>query len=837
MAPSLVVDLAAPGAAVAELVGGKGAGLARLHRLGLPVPRSVAVTTESFRIYCEHNRIDRAGARSEVARAIRTGDWPPDLREAVARALEEIPGGVVAVRSSATCEDGERFSMAGQFATFLSVDRVDVPSRIAASWASLFEGPARAYLDRMRTGAESMAVVLQEQVHPTWSGVAFSLDPVSRSFDGIAMEWVEGSGVELVQGRVTPRRLSLSRHARAVDGDVPAALAPHLLALRHHLERLERDAGRPVDVEWCATPERLTLLQVRPVTSAFGPGDVLWSNVNLAENFPAPLAPLAWSVLHRFYGEYVRSLLRGLGMGRRMLAEVVPDAALATGIHRGRVHYDLTGWYTAIDHLPWSEALGGFLDGYIGQDVPIRPPPVARPGEQGRRRVVGKARFVAFSLATVLLARRRLRALERRLRAERREWRTTLREATDPRDAERIVDRAMSLVGESWGGPCGADLGVGVVTGVLGALVERWCRRSRADVMPTLLQGVAVRSDEPTRLLWRLSRASRRRDGGIAPDHESWRAGLDADEARILEEFLERYGARCYADCSLSSPTFEERPDLVFELVRSFAALPDAMAPHVRAGAAAERERLVGELTRDLGPVRSALFRAVHGWSLRTIQRREEGRLLQSFLFGEIRVACLRIGALLVAGGGVRAPEDVFDLTWEEVRDLARGAYPYPECLPALRAARRNARIRAASSPPPSLFLLRAGDSIDRPDGPAAAGRVAAPAGRALAGVAVSRGRVRGKARVVRDPLHETLAPGEILVAESTDPGWTPLVFLAGGLVLERGGMLSHGAIVAREVGIPGLVQVEGACARIASGDELLVDANAGTVVVEPPHG
>jgi pyruvate,water dikinase len=190
-----------------------------------------------------------------------------------------------------------------------------------------------------------------------------------------------------------------------------------------------------------------------------------------------------------------------------------------------------------------------------------------------------------------------------------------------------------------------------------------------------------------------------------------------------------------------------------------------------------------------------------------------------------------------VAAGAIPERDDVFEFTGEEVRSLAQGTCPYPEGLAAVRAERRRLRAEAATVPPPSLFVLRAGEVLAGADGPRAPARPPGASPHRLVGLPVSRGLVRGRARVVRDPLHETLAPGEILVAESTDPGWTPLVFLAGGLVLERGGMLSHGAIVAREVGIPGLVQVEGACARIASGDELLLDANAGTVLVEPSHG
>jgi pyruvate,water dikinase len=845
MSRPLVLDLACEPAASSGLVGGKGAGLARLATLGLPIPRSFAITTAAFDAFCEANGI-APDAGPAAARALAAGAWPHRILEAVKEALDGIPGEEVAVRSSATCEDGERFSMAGQFASFLRVPRAEVLDRIVRCWGSLLDGPARSYLERMPrrdVRAGRMAVILQEQVRPEWSGVAFSLDPFTRSFDALAVEWTEGLGDDLVQGRVVPHRLALPRHADALPEDLPAALRGHLLDLREHVARMERAFGLPVDVEWCATPDRLFLLQSRPVTTVGAPGDVLWSNVNLSENFPEPLAPLAWSILHRFYAEYIRAVLRLFGWDRKEFEAVPHLLGAITGIHRGRIHYDLTTWYRLLSYFPWSATFTSFLDGYIGQGVPIRPPPDTRAPALRRRNhgPLGVTRFLASLLRALGATSRRLRKLEHRLARERLAWRDALRAATDPREADEVLESMLHVVAEEWSGPCGADLAVMILPGLLGGLVERWTGRRRAEVLPTLLQGVAVKSDEPARILWQLSRSIRGGPGdgphAAVPDFQAWRAGLDPGDARLFEAFLDRFGARSYSDCSLLSPTFVERPDLAFALVQRFAGVSDPCAPETRARAEAGRARLLEELCGGLDPIRRRLLLQVHGWSLRAIQLREEGRLQQSLLFGELRAACLRLGELLQPSGALRSPEDVFDLTWEEARALANGAYPYPECLPGLLAERRRCREGCGAAAPPALFVLRAGETLGRGDEPPPAAAHAPQAGRLLQGVAVSRGKARGRARVLRDPMRETIGRGEILVAPSADPGWTPLIFLAGGLVLERGGLLSHGAIVAREAGIPGLVQVQDACRDIPDGAALVVDGDAGTVLVEAGDG
>ena len=826
-----VLDLMQAPSAPSELVGGKAASLARLMGLGLPVPPAVAVTTAAFEQFCAYNNLSRSGPRG--AEALRSGRWPPALREQILRALERVPGSTVAVRSSATCEDGERFSLAGQFESYLSVPRAEVLDRIVDCWASLQGRRARSYMQRMPPGGARMGVVLQEQVVPRWSGVAFSFDPVTRSLDELTVEWTEGTGDALVRGTIVPERLRIARDARETSEALPAGLGEHMLALRDAVLRIEAAYGLLMDVEWCATEDRLHVLQARPVTTANLRTDHLWSSINLCENFPAPLTPLAWSFLRSFYAQYLRALLRLFGWRGPDIEAVSPLVEGAMGIHAGRIHYDLTLWYQLVSYLPWSEQLARALDGYLGQEVPVRPPPPsAAPSLRRRNRTLtGRCRFLLRLARLVLGTGRWLRRLDRRLPSERQAWRHAVSAASGPREAALAAEAPLRLVVDDWDGPAGADVAVGLLTGLLGHLIRSWCRRDPAALLPDLLQGLVVRSDEPSRVLWDLSR--RVSAGPDAPkDYTSWLASLDPASRRAFEQLLDRYGARCYSDCNLAEPTFAERPDLAFELVRRYAGLGSAFPEAQRMEALGREQILVQELSHSLGTMRSLAFRLVLRLSRRAIQQREEGRLVQSVLFGEARAAFLKLAVLLEGAGALRRPEDLFELTWEEARDLSRGAFPYPECLPQLMEARRARRVAAADIVLPRLFLL--------PPGARCPARAATPqpehprAGeRRLQGLAVSQGQVRGRARVLRDPSHEGLENGEILVAGSTDPGWTPLILMSSGLVLERGGLLSHGAIVAREFGIPGLVQVKDACAEIASGDTLLLDADNGTVVVE----
>jgi phosphohistidine swiveling domain-containing protein len=238
------------------------------------------------------------------------------------------------------------------------------------------------------------------------------------------------------------------------------------------------------------------------------------------------------------------------------------------------------------------------------------------------------------------------------------------------------------------------------------------------------------------------------------------------------------------------------------------------------------------DVLRALPLGRRLVLRLAVSRARQAITLREQGRIVQSLLFGEVRKLALALGEKLMELGHLAAAEDVFYIHTGELRDLVTGKFLLPETLPGLVALRREALARCEEREPPECFVL--------PEGAYARDRArdgATVEGDTLRGVGASRGRARGTARVILDPVRDKLEPGEILVARATDPGWTALFAIAGALVLERGGILSHGAIVAREFGVPAVVGVEGATARLRGGEQVSVDGETGVVVILEPAG
>jgi pyruvate,water dikinase len=823
---ALVLPLTTGRPVARELVGGKGASLARIAAAGLRVPGAFAVTTSAFRQFCVANRLSAPNG-SDIER----GQLPADLATSLAEHLALSSGDRFAVRSSASVEDGVQFSMAGQLDTFLNVPRADVADAVKRCWASLFAERAQSYLTRMTTADRDMAVVVQEQIDAKWSGVAFSLDPLTHSCDDLVVEWTHGLGDKLVSGEIDPERLTLSRLHPTFDSALPDGLAVHLTNLHGQLLTLEKALECPVDVEWCATNDDLWILQVRPITTVQSEDHLLWSNVNLTENFPNPLAPLAWSIIERFYEEYMLATLRLFGWKEAEFARVQHLLKSITGTHGGRIYYNLSSWYRLISYFPRGRDLQRCLNTYIGQGIPIgvsadQRAPELRTAQQS---VWGTVRLASYLMSAFVRTEARVERLETALGTRRKAWRKRLAEAVDPRVTLELVDEIMGCVAEEWQGPCGADLMVMIVPSLLGQLLDAWTNQNAStELLPQLLQGVSVKSDEPSRLLWQLSQ--RLKAAGRDITSVRGKEQLTAEDHALFQEFIERFGARCYNDCSLITPTFEEQPELAWNLVAQFENVPDRFSDAAKAPLMAARERTLAQTCSGLSAWKAALVRKLVALSLKAIQNREAGRMQQSILFAELRQALRRTGALLEQRATLETADDIFFCTLNEVDALSRNAFVDLVNLPEVILRRKQSHVALRDQFPPSMFMLRAGAALQPSVAPRAP--LAANGGSAiLRGVPVSRGKVSGVARVVRDPSSgETLERGQILVASSTDPGWTPLFMLASGLILERGGLLSHGAIVAREMDIPALVGVKDACARIPNGSSLLLDANNGLV-------
>lgn len=804
-----------------EEIGHKAKRLAQMMAEGFPVPEGFVVTDRAFRDFCAFNGIDPGAEPEEIVRGL----FPTALQEVIAECLDKNTAWpAFAVRSSSGAEDGLDFSMAGQFETLLDVSREEVLKAIKVCWSSRFGQPVKAYLSRKSICDAPMGVIVQRQIQAEYAGVIFTLDPIRRTTDHLVLEWVPGMGESLVSGKATPERLHLRRGSQNPTDTLPRRLAMHVESLKNHALDAERRFGRPIDMEWCCDREGLHVLQARPITGIGGNDTMAWTNANMAENFPHPLTPFAWSAVDAFYSAYMRCALKLFGWTDPELSQVEDILTTLNGVHCGRIYYNLGSWYEVMHLFPIGRWLRRSLDTYIGQKAIM---PFQSSGldkvQPPLKRMANLALFWPRLAAAVGNTTKRIEDFEQLFYRRRALWRdegedTAWRQFQELKDVFRFVE-------EHWAPAICADLKVMLTAGLLESLIRLWISEDADPVMASLMQGVDVKSTEPARLIWSMAQAIGKdeRLAGLLKlgNYQELERSLEEEPRALLDTFMEDFGGRCYHDCMIVYPTFEERHDLFWDLVRSYLEAEDMWTCE---GA----ERTIsdgGSHLRSLPRWKKAVFRRIHASAREATRLRERGRLFQSLLFGEIRRMALALGEHLQSQDHIPHPEDVFFLHLREIEELLTGKYLFPETIPDLVELRKKSHREMNGTEAPSCFLTERGEYVSPKGSPVPRNEAST-----LSGIGVSPGKATGKVKVVLDPMDHGLRKGDILVAKTTDPGWTPLFFLAGGLVIEKGGMLSHGAIVAREFGIPAVVNVEGATDILKDGENVEIDGAAGTV-------
>jgi phosphohistidine swiveling domain-containing protein len=867
-------------------VGGKARNLARLIALGAPVPAGAVLTRGAFDAFVDDNgltdrleRLTRGLDPSEPERLRRTAEairtlvmtatLPPTIRHELHAIAERVPvHRVVAVRSSAIGEDGARASFAGQFDSFLGVrSEAELRHALLACWASCWSGRALFYRAARRLPFGGMGVIVQQQVAARISGVLFTRAPdglTQAAPDDLVIEYCAGLGDALMSGRVDPHRLVVSRttltvqstaspNTESAGGEGAAFFAPEqVLELSRLSLRLETGLGAPQDIEWAIDENGVIwILQARPITTPIGgggdpnrPPDVLWSNANVSENFPRPISPLLYSVAEAGYYHYFRNLGLAFGVSRRRLRAMDRRLAGIIGVHGARMYYNLTNIHAVLRMAPFGERLAAAFNQFVGVDETAAQPPDASSWDEHRGRLTQAAELLRIAAQTTwqfLFLRRRVYAFERT--ADRFAARAGP-ECLEGRTLGALVDdlhEFLDIRCRRWTNASLADTGAMVCY----ALLRRALAGEDGSTLHNrLLCGLpGVPSSIPPLRLWALSRtirsdgSLRRLFAGEAADVLSAlrHDGRFASFRRDLDQFLDDWGFRSSAELMLAEPTLREDPRPAIELLKGYAAMEGEPPETAIARQAAHRRAETWRVLRGLAaraPLRAVCVAFLLPRTQRAVVYRERVRLKQALLYTRCRAIALAIGDELVRRSVMAHRDDVFMLTVQEVSDLAEGRSMFPYDVADLIAMRRRDHDRLAAMRPPDTVRLPEGCYLRQEvHGNAARFESTEPNdATTLVGTSACGGSITAPAAVlgdVREASH--LRRGDVLVTRQTDPGWAPVFCLISGLVIERGGMLSHGAIIAREFGLPCVVGIKDATRRIEHGALVTVDGDRGT--------
>jgi phosphohistidine swiveling domain-containing protein len=843
-------------------VGGKALPLVELQQRGLPVPPAYVIPAPVFRAYRDDDAISphweayleepSAQTAAKLRQAIINAPLAPELERELRKCVAYL-GGSVAVRSSALAEDSAERSFAGQHHTELAVGAERISAAVRRCWASLYAEAVIAYRREPIGPSAAMAVLVQALIEPAVSGVLFTTNPLNGSWREMVVEATWGLGETLVSGQVSPhwylvRRprkspSSLQRVIARVRLDVLQEDLPNIpvylvrdgeelletetplrLSGRRTLEReqlfklcrmglrVESMMGDPRDIEWCLDHDgHFHLLQARPITAkaSLPPRkDILWTRRFIGERWPEPATPMGWSILAPildwFIG-YPRTQRRYLGGG--------PSVRLVDG------HPYINA--TIFRHLLFK--------------TPGTPPPrflldMIPPDEEltWRNRFSSRPSFNVYgSIIRETVSERRWQRFV---------WSPLTNHKRWDRFRDKLIAEQSSLNRESRSASAALEqlqlheswirdyVKIHVISLLYANLFYQSLESTVTAILPeqahNILEALATpskqnRTVEANHQLWDLaqllSQAERKMlDEGKIPTEQS-------PFTERFSEFLDQYGHRASASWEIFSPRWRDQPEILAPLLLAQTG-EGPTARQLRQKEQTKHALKQMKAAVGWGPKRLA-FTTLLKLTQRYLLLRENQRFWFDHLLYATQKNLLQLGDILHRRGHLADPTDIAFLTIDEARGLTRGAL-IPEDAAEWVARRREAHREAFTRVPPVFLQGDEGVSLKL-----AKGR--------LEGLGISTGRARGTARLIhRLSDAGRLQPGDILVTRTVDPGWTPLFEHAAGVVLELGSILSHGAVVAREYGVPAVVNIDDVTSRITDGQEITVDGNRGLVWV-----
>ena len=806
-----------------SLLGGKAANLVRLRALGQPVPPFYVVSTE----------------------ALKGEDLGPELVDLLLRVhTEEFPDDdAVAVRSSMADEDGHRRSFAGIHDSVLSVrGRDGLLDAIRKVRASAHGPRALAY----RGGPGTPAVIVQRMIAARASGVLFTIDPVRRNPGTILINSIVGTGEALVSGGESGDSFEVRKGSLAVErrlaGERPSLSDEEARQAARVGLAIEAAFRGPQDIEFCFDAEGgFHVLQTRPVTGLAAPTETtIWDNANIIESYSGVTSTMTFSFIRRAYAIVYRGFLEVMGVAPKTVERNRAVTENMLGHIRGRVYYNLKNWYRLVRLFPGYRYNQAFMEAMMGVKEPLDLGDERPPAGFFLRSFVELPSLVRLLLGMAwkfIRIRAIVRRFEQNFRQHYATWSALDYRAKEPTELLRLYEEMEATLLRNWKAPIVNDFFVMIFYGVLRTLCRAWCGDRAESLQNDLLSGQGgIASAEPANRMLELAREARRdpalRERLRDAPSEVLAREIPADPrftafASTLARYLRDYGLRCQDELKLEEPTLRDRPDRVFDVLKIYLASAATDSPALGAQVHQPREicaRAEERALGSLGVVRRWIFRRVLQSARLGVRNRENLRLARTQVYGLLREILSAVAARLVRDGVLDRPEDLFDLTMDEMWDFVRGSGVDLRRIAAAR--RREFDAYRTSPPPPDRFEMTGAVVPECGPSPADSGATR------LRGTACCPGTREDAVVVVRTPGPGLELAGQILVAERTDPGWVVYYPCISGLLIERGSVLSHSCIVAREMGIPTIVRVPGLLDRLQTGNRVRMNGADGTVEI-----
>ena len=770
-----------------------------------------------------------------------------------------------AVRSSAIDEDGEHSSFAGQFETLLNVTSQNLSSAIKKVKNSAKSDRVKQY--RKNKGLsenQDIAVVVQQMIDAEISGVAFGADPITGDTGSKIISAVYGVGEGLVSGELN------SDNYKIINGDINKTIVKKehafvvnfngegiskinvseklisIAAMRDNqvkevagvLEILGTELKKPQDIEFAYNKDELFILQTRPITTLNKKENndqyIIWDNSNIIESYPGVTTPLTFSFIIKMYDAVYRQFSMLMGVRSKEVDSNKDVFSNMLGLIQGRVYYNLLSWYRALALLPGYSLNASFMEKMMG---------VKERFELKKQKSMSKGMawfrlgitIVKILYNLISLPRQRVKFLEIVDTTIRRYQKMNF-DSLSPEIVINHYKEFENLLLTKWKAPLVNDFFAMIYFGTLEKLTKKWVKSQNQNLHNDLLCGSNdIISTEPVRRILELSSAIQKNNEAkeffTHNTSESIWEIIKQNRFPVISEkihqYLKLFGDRCVGELKLETFSYNQQPEVFIDIIKSYVEQGIVFSQR----AAGVEQKLRDEASQKVNKalkwniIKKFLFKYILRVTRTMVSGRENLRYERTRAFGMVRVMFTSIGRQFHKNGIINNERDIFYLTQEEIFDFVKGTAVTVN-LKSLINIRKEEFGEYKNMPLPSERIetygtVYAGNDFNPiPENVKLNGDVK--------GIGCCPGRIRGKVRVVNNPNECNSLNGDILVTSSTDPGWVTLFPTASAILVERGSMLSHSAIVSRELGIPCIVGVTGLLKILKTGDEVEMDGATG---------
>ncbi|MBE5936194.1 MAG: phosphoenolpyruvate synthase [Lachnospiraceae bacterium] len=745
------------------------------------------------------------------------------------------------VRSSTANEDGADTSFAGQFKTYLNVNSLDIESYVIRCVRSLYNVNVLKYCSEQNVPIKDLAmnVIVQKMVNPQYSGIIFTANP-----QGILNESVivvgEGVGANVVEDKVetTSYYYNITDKVYYYEPQGNGIILEQKIIeeLMKIADKLKNIFGEYIDIEYAIDEGKIYILQVRPITTIDGSRPLVLDNSNIVESYPGITLPLTSSFVNMCYTGVFRGVVNRIVDNEEIVRAYEPVLNNMVGCCNGRMYYKISNWYSILRLMPfknkfikvWQEMLGVKNTSYSYKKVKMSP-------------------FERMSVYTNLFSQIRkiqpnMDKLERDFNEINEYFKKNYNEELSNRELIKLYQSVKKKVLFGWDITLLNDAYAFAYTGLLKAMLKQSRVKDYEKVANEYISGITnIESMKPVREILKLAKMY------LMVGKSSEEGGCTKDEFNdAFFKYIDEYGDRALEELKLESKTFRSHPELLMEKIVNYIEDEEKLDSMIQAMEVPEvemtKDNLKGACAIDRAIIRNFGKHAMQG-----IKSRESSRLNRSRIYGFVRSIFTQIGRNMHRDGILEQPEDIFYLYKEEIMDMIEDSiYTATESSTKERIKNKDKKIAAdrelirerkeayeiyAELPTYSRVVF-SNDIINKTH--VRVNNVTAyENAKNLKGIPCSSGVVEGEVLVIEDVTKVKDVKDKILVTKMTDPGWVFLLVEAKGIITEKGSLLSHTAIISRELNIPAVVGVENVLNKLKTGDYVTLDGDTGKVSVE----